>query len=261
MVCHERYNEQNSSVCVYPRALASLVVLLAISALASPRMDAASISPLPVVNEHSQASRYALVGIIAGNRQNAGINQAIGIAVLKDSDTESTVTVAIGDSLPGSKGLRVVDVSRTAVSLSDGQQTYTIGYPSAPSVEQSPLTDVEEIESPAASDESVVGNGRYFDEPLDFDEAELLELLARRRQEITSQGGLPPQTDIPEPTFNDIPEPKSMTLTTTRRDIPVTEIEFEEIEIRPFLESSDAEDSREDSITTDSPALSPATVR
>jgi hypothetical protein len=69
--------------------------------------------------------RWAVVGVIAGND---AAGKAIGIAVLKNTATQRTYTVSLGEGVPTEYGFVLSAVHDRQVEISDGRQKIMLGF-------------------------------------------------------------------------------------------------------------------------------------
>lgn len=67
-------------------------------------------------------ARFFVVGAISG----AGTNK--GVAILKDAETEKSITVAVGGSLGNNKDLSVKRIMNKKVVVTDGEHDVTLAY-------------------------------------------------------------------------------------------------------------------------------------
>lgn len=109
-------------------------------------------------------NRFALVGIV-GNTDQANS----GVVVLKDIARQKTVTVRMGEQVPGEEHFRLVAMDRKFVTLSDGLQKIIVTHELAPKT-----TEAEEAAEPQTSQ---ISGGSLSDEEWDLFESKLRQVI------------------------------------------------------------------------------------
>lgn len=165
------------------------------------------------VETTSVIDSMSVVGIIAGEKRTAdNKTQVIGIAVLRDGTSQRTMTLNIGDAVPMAPEYKITKVEKNFVLVSDGITTKTINYPVAGS-DTKPEVKVEE---PEQEDETMA---QFEAQPSAVPSGS--QALARRLQALRDERATQRYFDIEEAAHTYISE------------LPVTELNFDEIEITP----------------------------
>src|SRR3712207_4088741 len=72
--------------------------------------------------------KWSVVGIIAGDEG----GKQVGIAVLKNNQTQRTYTLSIGDTLPNEFGYTLQSVKGRRVVVTDGSEKLTLAFSEGP---------------------------------------------------------------------------------------------------------------------------------